>query len=100
MTIEIRPARAEDIPGMHACFDVVARERRYLARLEAPPLDSSLAFWQNGIAQGWPLEVALDGARVVGWCDIIPEPHPGHRHAGVLGMGLLPERRGQGLGKR
>jgi RimJ/RimL family protein N-acetyltransferase len=102
MAIAIRPARAGDIPSTRACFDVVARERRYLARLEAPPLDASRAFWGTVIEKGWPFEIAVEGGggRVVGWCDIVPEPHPGHRHAGVLGMGLLPECRGQGVGKR
>jgi RimJ/RimL family protein N-acetyltransferase len=100
MPIEIRPARIDDIPSTRACFDVVARERRYLARVEAPPLESSQAFWGDLIARGCPFELALDGAHVVGWCDVIPEQHPGHRHAGALGMGLLPEFRGQGLGRR
>jgi RimJ/RimL family protein N-acetyltransferase len=101
MVVEIRPARAGDVPSTRECFDVVARERRYLARLEAPPLESSRAFWGAVIEKGWPFEIAVeDTGRVMGWCDIIPEPHPGHRHAGVLGMGLLPEIRGQGIGRR
>ena len=104
MTIEIMRARLADIPGTHACFDVVARERRYLARLEAPPLESSQEFWGRLIEQGWPFEIAMEtvgeGTRVVGWCDIVPEPHPPHRHAGVLGMGLLPAVRGRGIGQQ
>ena len=37
---------------------------------------------------------------VVGWCDIIRNPHEGFRHVGRLGMGLLPEYRGRGLGRQ
>jgi ribosomal protein S18 acetylase RimI-like enzyme len=37
---------------------------------------------------------------VVGWCDIVRNPVEGFRHVGRLGMGLLPDYRGQGLGKR
>jgi ribosomal protein S18 acetylase RimI-like enzyme len=100
MPIAIRPARIEDIPGTRACFDIIAREQRYFARVEAPPLESSLAFWGGVIEQGWPFEIAVDDDLVIGWCDIIPEPHPPHRHAGILGMGLHPDCRGKGIGKR
>jgi len=104
MAIEIRPARVADIEGARACLDVVARERRYLAMLEAPPLASSEAWWGNVIEQGWPFEIAVEvvtgGARVVGWCDITPERHPVHSHVGLLAMGLHPDSRGRGIGKR
>jgi RimJ/RimL family protein N-acetyltransferase len=100
MAIEIRPARAGDIPSTRACLDVVARERRYIAMLEAPPLDSSRTFWGTVIEKGWPFEIAVDGERVVGWCDITQEHHIVHRHVGVLGIGLLPEVRGRGIGRR
>ena len=100
MAIEIRSARAGDIPSTRACLDVVARERRYIAMLEAPPLDASRAFWGTIIEKGWPFEIAVVDDRVVGWCDIIVEHHVVHRHAGVLGIGLLPEFRGQGIGRR
>jgi ribosomal protein S18 acetylase RimI-like enzyme len=35
---------------------------------------------------------------VVGWCDIVRLQHEGFRHVGTLGMALLPEYRGLGLG--
>ncbi|MBI3513832.1 MAG: GNAT family N-acetyltransferase [Proteobacteria bacterium] len=100
MPIDIRPGGIADIPGTRACLDVVARERRYLAMVEAPAPESSLAWWSGMIERGWPFEIAVDGTRVVGWCDITPQQHPVHRHAGVLGMGLHPDIRGQGVGKR
>lgn len=37
---------------------------------------------------------------VVGWCDIVRNQNDGFRHVGRLGMGLLPDYRGRGLGKR
>jgi hypothetical protein len=36
MTIEFRQIRAEDTESFHTAVDVVARERKYLALLEAP----------------------------------------------------------------
>ena len=36
---------------------------------------------------------------MVGWCDITAKDRPVYAHTGVLGMGLLPLFRGQGLGR-
>lgn len=78
--------------------DFVARERKYLAALEGFPLESTKKFvgfiTANNLAQFYAL---LDGD-VIGWCDILPKGYEGMRHVGVLGMGLLPEYRGKGLG--
>jgi ribosomal protein S18 acetylase RimI-like enzyme len=35
---------------------------------------------------------------VVGWCDVTPKERPIYSHGGVLGIGLLPRFRGQGIG--
>ena len=71
-----------------------------LAFLEAPPLESTRAYVLNNIEQGYPHRVAVSDGEVVGWCDIVPKPRPIYAHAGVLGLALLPEFRGQGLGDR
>jgi RimJ/RimL family protein N-acetyltransferase len=100
MSIEIRPARVEDIPSLHRCLDTVAREERYLAFVEAPPLEASRAFWGKMIEQRWPFQVALDGSDAIGWCDISPNPRPALSHGGTLGMALLDAQRGRGIGRR
>jgi ribosomal protein S18 acetylase RimI-like enzyme len=100
MSVEIVEVREEHIVGCHAALDVVAREHKYLTFLEAPPIESSRAFIRENIAQRHPHFVALAGDRVVGWCDVRPRERPVTRHSGVLGMGVLPEWRGQGLGRR
>lgn len=96
----IIPIAEEHIEGFCAAVDCVARERRYLAFLEGPPLDSSRAFVRDNIAQGHPHYVALDGGRVVGWCDITPPGRPVYAHGGILGIGVLPAWRGKGTGRR
>src|ERR1700741_5101510 len=98
MPIEIMPIREEHIESFHATFDVVARERAYLAHLEAPPMETTRAFVRNNIAKGYPHLVAVADGRVIGWCDVTAKIRPTERDCGVLGMGLLPDRRGQGLG--
>ena len=99
-SVEIVPITQDHIESFHRSLDFVARERRYLSFLEAPPLESVRAFVLNNIKQGYPQLVAVSAGQVVGWCDVVPKPRPIYAHVGVLGMGLLPEFREHGLGDR
>lgn len=100
-TIRIVPTAEQFIADFHRCVDAVARERRYLGFTEGPPLEASRAFVQALLAGAGIqfLAVGLD-QRVIGWCDIVRDAREGFRHCGRLGMGLLPEARGKGLGTR
>jgi ribosomal protein S18 acetylase RimI-like enzyme len=98
--IESVPITQGHIEGFHKTLDIVARERRYLSFLEAPPFEATRAFILDMIEQGYPQLVALGGGEVIGWCDVTPKPRPIYAHSGVLGMGLLPQFRHQGIGKR
>jgi ribosomal protein S18 acetylase RimI-like enzyme len=100
MTAKIVPITQQHIEGFHRALDFVARERRYLAFLEAPPLDEARVYVLNNIAKGYPHLVVPSEGGVVGWCDIVPKSRPVHAHVGVLGVALLPEFRGQGWGGR
>jgi ribosomal protein S18 acetylase RimI-like enzyme len=95
---EIVPITQDHIESFHRALDFVARERRYLAFLEAPPFESTRAFVLNNIEQGYPQLVAVSAGQVVGWCDVTPKPRQIYAHGGVLGMGLLPQFRRQGIG--
>lgn len=94
----IVPIAEEHIAGFHAVVDSVARERRYLAMLEAPPLEESAKWVRSNIAKGHPQYVALVEGRVVGWCDVFPEKRETMAHGGVLGMGVIDGFRGKGIG--
>lgn len=92
-------------PGYLASFrstlDAVARERRFLIFLEAPPLDGIQQFVASNLQRGGVQYFALDDReQVVGWCDINRHQREGYRHSGALGIGLLPAYRGDGLGAR
>src|SRR5262249_62087116 len=50
--VRIIPTLEQYIERFHAAVDVVARERRYLAFLEAPPLESTRAFMRRLLADG------------------------------------------------
>jgi ribosomal protein S18 acetylase RimI-like enzyme len=69
-----------------------------LAFLEAPSLDESRAFVRRNIKQSYPQCVALIESKVVGWCDVLPIDRPTMAHGGVLGVGVLVEHRGKGIG--
>ena len=96
----IRPIALGDIAGFRDCVGAVMRERQYLAFLEPFPLDQTAAFVAGNIGSGNPHFVAVDDERVVGWCDIKRETIPIYAHEGLLGMGVLDEYRGRGLGER
>ena len=100
MPVDIVPIEESHIEGFHRALDFVAREKRYLAFLEAPPPESMRAFVLDNIKRGHPEFVALAAGEVVGWCDVTPKARPIYPHSGVLGMGLLPQFRHQGIGKR
>lgn len=103
---EHRPARRivsigkEHLAGFHAALDSVAREGCYLAMLQAPPYASTRRFVLDSLRGGAIHVVALVGAEVVGWCDLRPKAAVALRHSAVLGMGVVREYRGQGLGSR
>jgi ribosomal protein S18 acetylase RimI-like enzyme len=98
--VEIAPITSADIESFHRTLDFVARERRYLSFVEAPALESTRAFVLDMIARGYPQLVVLAAGEVVGWCDVTPKSGPVDARIGVLGMGLLPQCRHQGIGGR
>jgi len=99
--IEIIPIAEKYFEGFHACLDAVARERTYIALLQAPPLAATCEFVRSQIAQGVPQFVAVSrDERVVGWCDIVPKTLEGFRHSGRLGMGVHHDFRRRGIGRQ
>ena len=99
-TTTIVPISEAYIDGYNACLNAVAQERRWLGFVGPADLTRSREFVSHNLAEGNPHFVALDGERVVGWCDITRRQLEGFRHAGGLGMGVLKEYRGQGIGER
>jgi len=96
--ISIEPIRIEHVASFRAALDSVCRERRYLTFLEAPAEEECRAFVAANIRHGHPQLVALDDGKVVGWCDVVPVDRPICAHGGVLGMGVVRELRGKGIG--
>jgi ribosomal protein S18 acetylase RimI-like enzyme len=98
--IQIVPIAEKHIEGFHACLDSVARERRYLGFIEAPPLESVHGFVLSNLERDIPQFVALHEETVIGWCDISPRWLEGFTHCGRLGMGVHKDFRGMGIGTK
>lgn len=99
--ISVRPIREADAESFRAALDAVARERRFLARAEAPPMENVRKFVTANVLAGHPQFVADENGRVVGWCDALPNTATfGGAHIACLGMGVLREYRGRKLGLR
>ena len=99
MSLEIRQIREEDTDSFHAAVDIVARERKYLALLQAPTIENVRTFVRRNIERGYPQIVAVTNGTVVGWCNVPPASREVMAHVGDLFMGLRPEWRGKGIGQ-
>jgi len=66
--------------------------------LAAPPIEWSRSWVTPHIQQNHPFFVAVNGAQVVGWCDITPHEGEWFSHRGRLGMGVHPDFRRRGIG--
>ncbi len=85
-------------PGLARALTLVALEGKYLSRNTPFSQNEIELFHEYCQQQGFPQLVVLDDAgEVVGWCDIVTrEDYPAR--IGFIGVGLLPEYRGRGIG--
>jgi putative acetyltransferase len=98
MSIVIVPTAEEYFEGMRQVLDTVAREKRFLAFLQAPPVEEAFAFYRNSLAKDHCHFVAVEDDAVVGWCDIQPTHGEARAHVGTLGIALAPAARHRGIG--
>ncbi|MEM7792306.1 MAG: GNAT family N-acetyltransferase, partial [Verrucomicrobiota bacterium] len=99
MNYAVRQIKEADFLEYYDCLGRVAREKKYLAFQDAPPIEGAISWVESHIKQNHPLHVVQFRNRVVGWCDVTPSPREVFAHCGELGMGLVKEFRGRGLGK-
>ncbi len=84
--IQIRRIELQDVESFRACLDGVARERRFLAQVEAPPLERMRQFVADSVAQDAAQFVAVSQGQVVGWCDVFAHWAHALQHVGTLGV--------------
>jgi len=99
MQYEILPIEEKYIEGFWCALDKVARERKYLAFLEAHLITKTRNYVLDQLQKDAPHFVAIVNDSVVGWCDISLSDRPVYAHTGALGMGVIAEYRGHGIGR-
>jgi ribosomal protein S18 acetylase RimI-like enzyme len=99
-SFHIRTAELGDAESVRAGIQRVAAEKWFLATVEAFPLEGVRMFIARARERGLPSMVAVRADQVVGWCNIVPgNAATGFAHVGILGMGVVPECRRQGVGR-
>ena len=98
MDIIVRQIKLEDAKGFWSALASVAKEKKYILSTEPPAFEKTQAFVRDNVGQNHAQYVALDGEKTVGWADIIPMSHPTMAHVGGLGMGVIADYRGRGIG--
>ncbi len=98
--IEIIPMSVDLVDSFHRALDAVARERKFLAILEAFPVGAMRAFILNQVKTSAPTFAAVERGEVIGWCDIQRMTLATFTHRGTVGMGVVADRRGRGVGFR
>lgn len=96
---QIMPISEQHIESFREAVGSVAREQKYLAFLDAPTLEMTHAFVLENLRDKWPQMVAVIEDKVIGWCDITSLHRPVFAHSGALGIGVLAQFRGQGIGE-
>ena len=100
MSLAIVPLAEVHFEGLREAFDSIAREKRYLSFLQAPPLEQGLAFYRNIVDNDLCHFVALLDDVVVGWCDVLPTHGEARAHVGTLGIGIIAGARHRGIGSK
>jgi ribosomal protein S18 acetylase RimI-like enzyme len=100
MNTDIVSLQPSHFDALWQVFDCVAREKHYLASQHAPEPAVMRGYLQAYVDHAQPYYVALVDGQVSGWCSIQPVHGQARAHVGMLGMGLLPIVRGQGIGRR
>jgi ribosomal protein S18 acetylase RimI-like enzyme len=107
--MDVRSVAWSDFDGLLALrmnrYDQIAIDPNY-GMVSAPerPTPGEFAAWfgelHRGLLEGRAVcSVAVDGSRLVGMCSVRPEGnHPETRHVGVLGIEVLADSRGRGVG--
>ena len=98
--IHIRPTQLTDVESLRDAINAVAAEKWFLGTVTGFTLEQTRQFVSKIVQRSIPQVVALEGDRVIGWCDVLPGTMAGTAHVGRLGMGLLSNWRGKGLGRR
>jgi ribosomal protein S18 acetylase RimI-like enzyme len=100
MNYEIIAIEEKHMDAFREAVGTVAKEGKYLALMDTPSMEQVRSFILEQLKNKMPHYIAMDGNKIVGWCDIASFNRPAFAHSGVLRMGVLKECRGTGLGTK
>jgi len=100
MNIAIRSYATVDRPGLIEAIDLVCRESPYMTTCRFKPTPSWEHALDSPLCSCHLLLVAVDGRCLVGWCRLFPDTSGQSSNPVDLGIGLLPDYRGRGIGTR
>lgn len=95
--MRIVPTDRRYASSLNAAVESVAAEGEYLSGATGAGELETERFICDCIAGGYPQLLLVEGERVLGWCDVVPDVKRGH---GRMGIGLVRRARGQGWGER
>jgi ribosomal protein S18 acetylase RimI-like enzyme len=96
----IRPFVSLDRASLEETIDVVCAEGRWMSTPHLQPTPAWVHALEKTACPSHLLLVAEDARHIAGWCRLFPSSEcNGHVNAAELGIGLLPEYRGRGLGR-
>lgn len=99
MAYHLEPLCEDHFERLHAVFDSVCRERRFMAFTHAGPMEETVAYYRKVLESQATHFVAVSGNEVVGWCDVLRQFAHAKQHAGTLGMAVAANHRGRGIGR-
>jgi len=97
--VEIAPIKNEYAQEYHSILDDVAKEQLYLGMIEAPPLECVTEHVAECVKNDYPMFVAMENGKMVGWCSIYTNQTPNFKHLGQLFVGVVGSSRGKGIGR-
>jgi len=98
VSIEIRKIEDKDVSGFYDALCTVASEGIYLLTTTPPAYEKMESFVRNNIENNNAQYVAVLDNKIIGWAAIIPLERNTMNHVGHLGMGVLADFRGMGIG--
>ncbi len=102
VSMEIRDAREEDLPGMLAIYNDVLKTSTAIYNDTPVTLENRREWWEARVAQGYPVLVAIDADdhAVAGFASFGDfRSWPGYRFTVEHTVHVRADRRGQGVGQ-
>jgi phosphinothricin acetyltransferase len=98
--MEIRDAAESDLPGVLAIHNALVRDGAAVWTDRLSDLADRRAWWQDRVAQGWPVLVAAEGAAVPGYASFAAwRAREGYRATVEHSVHIAAAARGRGVGR-